>query len=255
MDLDEQRPELPHRAAGRRGRVQERRTRCLGAVGLLRRRAQRIRDPGELLHRPVVEVRRDAPPLVGRCLHRADEQRFAILLRPPQPVAEPPGERHLEEPQQDERCHEETRERQPDPPPGRGYGIAALVRLEEERRAVGRADREIDLVEIAVAALEPVLRAVEVAQLRARGGAGTQHVALVGVQREARSDQSRLVGVDDSAGRVPDLDADDPLAEHALVDDAVDRVERRRIAVEEAGLDRRLHDPLPGERRELSRVP
>ena len=159
MDLDEQRPEL--RIAPR------------VVVAASRSVARVASEPSALSaaalseyeipasSRPVVEVRRDAPPLVGRCLDRAAEQRFAILLRPPQPVAEPPGERHLEEPEQDERCHEETRERQPDAPPGRGYGIAALVRLEEERRAVGRADREIDLVEIPVAALEPVLRAVE----------------------------------------------------------------------------------------------
>ena len=150
VDLDEQRAQAAHRVPRPGRRVAERRPRGGRRLGL-RGRAQRVRDPGEVLDGAVVEVGRDPAPLVGGRLDGAHEQRLALLLRSLQPPAEPPRERHLHEPEQEEAAEQERGERQPDAPPGRCDGAPALVRLEEERRPVRRADGQVDLVEVAVA--------------------------------------------------------------------------------------------------------
>ena len=243
MDLDEQRPELPHRAAGRRG--------CVRASHASprsrrpsRRRAQRSTRSRRAPAPARREVRRDAP-LVGRRLHRADQQRLrsSCVRRSRWPSRHASGTWRTPAGRALPRGDPRTAARSGARSRRRRRGAGTSRRGAACRRTRGSGDRPRRDRPDRARTGSPGRR---VAQLRARG-AGAQHVALVGVQREARSDQSRLVGVDDPAGRVPDLHADDPLAEHALVDDAVDRVERRRIAVEEAGLDRRLHDPLPGE--------
>ena len=72
------------------------------------------------------------------------------------------------EPEEDEAGEQEAGEGNPDPAPRRGDGGAALVRLVEERSPVRRPDREIDLVQAALVALETVLRAGQVAELGSR---------------------------------------------------------------------------------------
>ena len=81
--------------------------------------------------------------------------------------AEAPGERHLDEPEQDEAARGAA--------PRTGARSSgrwrrrrfAAGRSRRAGRPVRRADREVDLVEVAQATLEPVLRPGEVAQLRA----------------------------------------------------------------------------------------
>ena len=55
--------------------------------------------------------------------------------------------------------------------------------------------------------------------------------------------------------RVPDLDADDALAEHALLHDPVERREGRWIRPQHAVAQRGLDDALAGEDGELACVP
>ena len=160
--------------------------------------AQRVRDSREILDGPVVEVGRDATPLVGGRLDGALEERRTILLRPLQPPAEAPRERHLDEPEQHEAAEQEHGERQPDPPSGRGDLAPALVGLEQEQSAVRRPHGDVDLVQVALTALEAVLRPREVAELGA-GRSRSQHLALRGIERVARADEARLVRVDDAA--------------------------------------------------------
>ena len=74
-------------------------------------------------------------------------------------------------------AEEERRERHPDAAAGRRDGAPALVGLEQERRSVGGADRQVDLVQIALPALVSVLGACEIAQRRLRGPR-PQHVEL-----------------------------------------------------------------------------
>ena len=252
VDLEEQRAEAPHRVA-RRGRCVVQRFARPGRRLGLGSGAERVRDPGEVLNRPVVEVGGDPAPLVGRRLDGPDEQRLTILGRPLQAAAEPPRERDLDEPEEDEAAEQERSERQPDPSTGRLDRAAPLVRLEQEGRPVRRADRHVDLVEVALALLEAVLRTGEVRPLRSRL-AVSQRLLLGRVERETGSDQTRLVRVDDAAVAVPELDPDNTIAEHALVDDSVDIGDRGCVALEERRVERGLHDALSRERRELPRV-
>ncbi len=252
VDLDEERPQLPHRVTRPRGRPLERlprRGRRLGLGGC----AERVREPGEILDGAVVQLRGDPPPLVGGRLDRVHEKCLAGLLRPAQSPVEAPRQRHLDEPQEREAREQEGCERHPDAPSGGRNGARALVRLEEQRRPVRRADGEVDLVEAPLALLEAVLGAREIAQL-GPCAAGAEHVELRLVERVAGADQPRLVGVEDAAVARPELDADDALAEDALLDDPVDGRDRLAVAAEEAGRDRRLDDALARERRELACV-
>ena len=73
-----------------------------------------------------------------------------------------------------------------------------LVRLEEQRRPVRRPDRQVDLVQAALAALEAVLGPAEVAR-SARAPPGAQRVELRVLERVCRPDQPRLVRVDDAS--------------------------------------------------------
>ena len=84
MDLDEQRAQAAHRVA-RPGRGVAERLPRLGRLLGLGRRAQRVRDPGEVLDGAVVELCRDPPPLVGGRLDGPHEQRLTLLLRSLQP--------------------------------------------------------------------------------------------------------------------------------------------------------------------------
>ena len=110
-------------------------------------------------------------------------------------------------------------EGEPDPAARRGDGSPALVRLEEQRRPVRRPDREIDLVQAALALLESVLGPVEVAELGARSRPYAATSSFESSSGYRRPDQPRLVGVDDASVGSPDLHPHDALAEHAFLDD------------------------------------
>ena len=223
-------------------------------VCLLGRGAQRVRDAREVLDDAVVQVGGDPPAFVVGRLERALEELLAILLAAPQAAREPPGERHLHEPEQEEADEQERRERDPDPAPGGRDGRRSLVRLEDQRRAVGRADGEVHLVDVTQAALEPVLCAFEATELRTRI-ARAKHVELLVVERERLADQPRLVGVDDAAADGPDLDPRDAVTEDALLHDPIELRQRTLVARQDAGLQGRLDDALAGEHRKLPRVP
>jgi hypothetical protein len=201
-----------------------------------------------------VEISGDAAPLVVRRLDGAHEKHLAVELTPAQPPCETPGEGHLYEPEEHKAREQERREREPDPAPGGRDRRPPLVRLEEQRRPVGRPDREVDLVEAALTLLEAVLGPAEVTALGARP-ARAQHLELRVVERIPRPDQPRLVGVDDASVGGPDLNAHDSLTEHAFLDDRVEMAECCLITVDHAGAKSRLDDALPREGRVLSRVP
>lgn len=200
-----------------------------------------------------MEIRGDAASLVGGRLDGAHQKHLPVELAPAQAPGEAPCEGYLDEPERHEAGEEERREREPDPASRRRDCRPPLVRLEEKRRPIGSSDGEIDLVEAALAMLEAVLGPGEVAPLGARS-ARAQHLELRVVERVARPDQTRLVGVDDAPVRGPDLHTDHPLSEDALLDDRVEATKRRPVTVEDAVPERRLDDALPSEGRVLARV-
>ena len=72
-----------------------------------------------------------------------------------------------------------------------------------------------------------------------------------GAEHEPPSDQPRLVGVEDLALGVPDLDAGHAGREHAGAHDVVEPGDRPRIAAHDVGGERRLDDAVAGHRRHL----
>ncbi len=253
VEFDEQRAEASHGLSGPRSGGRQRGARRRRGLAV-RRRAERVRDPGEVLDDAVVQVGGDAPPLVRRRLHRADEEGLALRLRPAQPPIESRREGDLHEPEQGEARDEQRRQGEPDAPPGRRHRTLALVGLEEQRRAVRGAHREVHLVERALASFVAVLRPGEVAELRP-GRSGAQDVELLGAEWESRPDQARLVGIHHPSVALPELHPHDSLAEHTFLDNPVDGVDRAAVAAQKRGGERRLDNTLPGERRELARVP
>ena len=165
----------------------------------LRGSAQRVRDPGEVLHDPIVEVGGDAAPLVGRRLERAHEQLLPLVLAPLEPAREALGERDLHEPQQEQAARAgapRTAARSGGPSPA--TDAPALVRLEEQRRAVRRADREVDLV-----AARPAPARIGSRARRGRLARRARLPVSSASSFESSSgyldaDQPRLVGVDDA---------------------------------------------------------
>ena len=200
-----------------------------------------------------MELGRDPPSLVVGCLDRTDEQRLPLRLGAAESAVEARCEGHLDDPEDDEASEEKRSERHPDAAAARRDGAPALVGLEQERRSVGGPDRQVDLVQIALPALVSVLGACEIAQRRL-GGPRPQHVELLSVEGEPCTDEARLVRVHDAPVARPELHPDDPRAEHALLDDPVDDRDRLWLASQKAGCDRRLDDPLAGQRGELPRV-
>ena len=81
-------------------------------------------------------------------------------------------------------------------PAAGGHRVVRQVGLEEQRLPARRPDRPVDLEQLAVAALVPVLRPVQVADLGVRRRR-REHVALLLAEGERRADDPRLVGVDD----------------------------------------------------------
>src|ERR687896_202490 len=105
-----------------------------------------------------MEIARDAPALVLRGLDRTDEERLAVALAPAQTLGEAPREGDLRDPEEDEAHEQQRGEWHPDAPARRRDLGAALVRLEEERCSVRRSHRQVDLVQLAEALLEAILR-------------------------------------------------------------------------------------------------
>ena len=149
---------------------------------------------------------------------------LAVVLAPAQAPGQPPGEGHLHEPEEHEAGEQQRREREPDPAarrrdrrspagtsrtaaasrPARGSGGRPRTGCPGRARSGSRACRGR-------------CSSARVAPVREQPRASTSSSGI------SRADQPRLVGVDDAPVGGPDLDADDALAEHALLDDPVER--------------------------------
>ena len=240
IDVDQQRAELADSVTGlgrRRAKIAVVRSGCV-----LGRRRERVGDCGQVLDDPVVEILCDPAALDVRRVDGMSEQPLALLLAALDPPREPPRERELDQREQGQRPDHDRSESPEDPSRAGRDEARAVVRLEPERDAARSANRQIDLEQLAHAALETILRLGHVAHL-GLDAACPEVRPFLGAERVALSDQSRLVRVEDPAGGIPDLHAHDRVVgarEHALLDDAVDRGERARLLAQEPVGDDRL---------------
>src|SRR5204862_3393689 len=109
-----------------------------------------------------------------------------------------------------------------------GHRAEARVGLEQERPAARAADRQVDLEQLLVVALEPVLGARQIGDLGLRPS-GAECLELLLFEREPLADQPRLVRPEDAAGGRPDLHPHHRLAYDAL-ERALHSPLRRRVA-------------------------
>jgi hypothetical protein len=172
VDRDKQRPESLHARTRDRGALLQRRAqlRVVARPRLrVRRCRKRVRDAREVLHDAVVQVGGDPTSFVVRRVERAAEQELAFFMAAVNALREPVRKRNLDEPQQQERREQRRHERQPDAASTRHDRVEALVELEQHGPSARRADARIDLQQLALRTLEPVLGTVEIAQLGMNG--------------------------------------------------------------------------------------
>ncbi len=229
-----------HAATHGRGRVSQHSS-VLGVRRPLRRRRQLHRKTREFLHGTVVQIAGDAPPLAIRCLDRALHQPLPLVLGGADASRECPGQGDLQQRQGEERDHEDRRERGRELPPSLGDAGSQLVRLEQQRRSVRRADRRVHLQEFAVLPLEPVLRSTQIGHL---GGdaAMIQHLEVLGTERVGVPDQTRVIGIHDRAVAGPDLHADDGIVQDGVADYPRHRTSGEGVPGHEAVRDAAFHD-------------
>ena len=185
-----------------------------------------VRGAGEVLDDALVQLGRDAPALgLERALGLAGEL-LAVARVGPRPPRLRPDERQLRGGEREEEAEEHRQERAPDAVARRVDLAGRVVGLDQDEAARREPQREVHLDEPAVAALEPVLRARQVADVGADRVVG-ERGAQVLRQREPAADEGVRVRVDDQPVRRPDLHADDRVAEDGLVDGAVELARAR----------------------------
>ena len=136
-----------------------------------------------------------AAPVRG--VDRALEEPLPVELGPTDATRQHPRERNLDRGERDERHHEHRRERREQVALARLDARGALIRLEQEPLAARGSD-DVDLDQVAVAALEPVLGLREVRHL-GRHALGLDHRARP--PRAGTASSIRLVRVDLSPRR------------------------------------------------------
>ncbi|WKK70880.1 hypothetical protein Q0F99_14150 [Rathayibacter oskolensis] len=197
----------------------------------------------EILHGAVVHGRGDAPPLVGRRVESALQQRLAVPPRPPDD-GEQPGEHGQQEEHQQHGARERDRgEAAPELGAAVDDLVVAEVALEEQRRPRRCPDRAVRLEQALAVALVHVLGRLQIRHL------GVHVLVLEGfeillVERERTAGQPGVVGVEDPAARVPQLHPHQRVVENVGSNLPVDGVDRGGIAGQDPVGDRRLHDHL-----------
>ena len=116
----------------------------------------------------------------------------------PQPAGQRPRDRDLHQLEHDQRAERDRGEAAPDARAGRGNRVVAEVGLEQQPLPVRRPDRQVDLEQLLLGALETVLGAREIAHVGFDAPLVDRR-DLVGAQLVPRSLELGLVGVDDHA--------------------------------------------------------
>ena len=174
---------------------------------------ERVGDAGEVLHGAVVEIGRDLAALDVARFEGPVQQQLSFPQPHAQAARERPGDRDLHELQHQQRAERDRSKAAPQPAAVLRDERVAVVGLEQQPLPRGRADREVDLEQLAVRALVAVLRLRQVAHLgfdRAR----VDGANLTGAQHVGLADEAWLVGVEDVALAVPDLHPHERVVEH-----------------------------------------
>ena len=137
----------------------------VGSVRLLSARGRRkaVGDSGQVLDGAVVKVARYLAPLDVARLECTVEQELALSEPEPEPARERPRDRNLNELQCEQRAQRYRREASPEPAPDVFDQRVPVVRLEQQCRARRRADRQVDLEQLAGSSLVAILRLGQVA--------------------------------------------------------------------------------------------
>ena len=168
-----------------------------------------------------MEVGRDPPAFVGRRLDGVDEQGLPLVLAPTQRRASLHASGTCTGQRSSSLGEQAAGERQPDL-----GGPSARAMLDRwyvsNRRGVPFGARiGVHLVQAALRRARSGSRRRDIAPLGAVG-ARPEHRQLESPSGIRAPDQPRLVRVEDAALRAPDLDPDDAVAEHALLDEPVE---------------------------------
>ena len=184
---------------------------------------------------------------------RAQEQRLALRMRAAETSRERERDRQLQQPEHEQRDEERGQEREPDLATARRDVAEAEVRLEQERPAARRVHGHVDLEQLALPALVPVLRRREVADA-GLDAVPLQRRQLVVAERIARADEARLVRVAMRPSRVQSLTRTTGLLQHALTHEPVERGELHAVAADDAVVEVRLDDAPSEHLRQAARV-
>ena len=248
VDLDEQRAQVAHALAQPRDRVAQRAaaSRVAAALRRLGQRREPERDAGEVLHHAVVQVGRDPAALAAR--RPRSRWRAAPRARAARAAGGGPATRRAGPGTAAARAARRAAAARARAAAARPLALTdaePLVDLEQQRRAVRRADRRVGLQQLALRALVAVLGLGQVAELGV-GAAGLEQLLLLRAERVARADQLRLVGVEDPCRRSPRSSRGRParrgpgLARRRRLGD------RRRVAASTPSRQRGLDEPPVG---------
>ena len=107
----------------------------------------------------------------------------------------------------------------------------AVIRLEQQRLALGGAGKRIGLVELARRLFELVFRFVQMRQPAGdvTEGARAEHLHFRCVQGELLANQAWVIGENDAARRIPNFDADEPATQHLALYDLVELADGGRL--------------------------
>ena len=179
----------------------------------VRHPAQGEGGSGQALHHRVVEVCRDAAPLVLPGVQGALQEALALALALLDPLAHRPGQRGLNEEQEEQAADERRRDSREQPALILGYRVVPEVGLEQHRMPARGAQPHVHLEQLVVRALEEVLGRGEVRQASVSPPC-VQRGAFVGPQHKRLADEAGFVGVHDPAPCIPHLHP-----YHAVVED------------------------------------
>jgi hypothetical protein len=224
-DRRAQRPDAPAHGGGRL--LQDLTLRRIDRA--LRRRREPHRQPGQLLHRAVVEIAGDPAALTIRHVERSLERLLAFGTDPLQPPREDPRERQQQRRQRDQGDHQHRSEVAEQLLPLLVDGRQPLIGLEQQRLAVGRLDLRVDLQQRPEISLRRVLRRAQVGDL---GGdlPIRQLCQFIRTALVSLPDRFDGVGVEDRPALVPQLHAHDGVVQDGVTDDRGDLAGRHRVA-------------------------
>ena len=118
-------------------------------AALIGERRERVRDAGDVLHRPVVEIGGDPAPLAVRGGDRIREQRLSFLVAPLEAADQRPDERHLHEHEERDRAEDRRRQLGEEPARTGVDRVEPLVDLEQDRGSGRGPDRGVRLDQLA----------------------------------------------------------------------------------------------------------